>query len=226
MFITNHFKSILAGLGMCLLAFNVSAYPQLKFDGSMTYGTDLSPDAPGGIYVLSVNGTLTGSQDISPAPQLSGSTFSFGGLLDSVSAGSYPSTTLARFTGISGPDLKVIDGDSNLLLQGELAGLAMSGLNDANGGVLMAQFTPTGGSLLNEFAVGAKLVALQFNLTTTFGPKMFDHSFKGGADGNLSAPAAVSVPEPGVLVLFMLGLGMLVMATSKKSGQKFSHHVS
>ncbi|HEB87149.1 MAG TPA: PEP-CTERM sorting domain-containing protein [Gammaproteobacteria bacterium] len=227
----NHFKSILAGLGMCLLAFNVSAYPQLTFDGRMTYNLYSKSG------LLNVEGTLTRSQDISLAPQLQGSIFEFGGQLATTSTNS--GVTRATFTGLNnGPDLRVVNGDSGstVLLEGDLTGLLMRGANGSNMGILSAQFSPTGGSLLNEFVVGAKLFAFQLNLTRNFGPAMFGQGesfgqgefFAGNVDGKLSAPASVSVPEPGVLILLMLGLGLglLVISPRKKFGQKFSHHVS
>lgn len=216
MSITNHFKSALAGIGMLLLAFNVAAYPLLTFDGGMNYNSETK--------LFGVAGTLTGAQDISSAPLLSGSTFQFAGLFDSSSIYTNASITVAKFIGLTGgsaPLLQVIDGNSILLLEGELSGLVMGGANGSSTGALGATFNPTGGSLINEFAVGARLFALQLNLTTNFDITMFNQSFAGNVDGRLSAPASVSVPEPGVLVLFMLGLGVLVISTRKKSGQTF-----
>ncbi len=210
----NRFKSVLAGLGLLLFAVNASAYPLLTFDGGMKYNTETK--------LFSVGAGLTGSQDISPAPELAGSLFEFSGLLDSVTTNSV--VTIARFTGTtsgSDPLLNVMDGDgSTTLLQGELTKLMMGGLNGMNAGVLIAQFNPTGGTLLNKFAVGARLFSLQLNLSTKFGADMFARSFGGKADGRLYAPASVSVPEPGVLILFLLGLGVLVITSRQKSRQK------
>ncbi len=213
---TNRFKSALAALGMLLLAFNVAAYPLLTFDGGMNYNSETK--------LFNVGGTLTASQDISPAPQLLGSSFQFSGLYDPASKYVNSSITMAKFTGLPGssaPLLQIVDGNSILLLEGELSGLVMGGANGTSTGALGALFNPTGGSLINEFAVGAKLFALQLNLTTNFASTMFDQGFSGNVDGRLSAPVAVSVPEPGVLVLFMLGLGVLVISSRKKSGQKY-----
>ncbi len=100
MCITNYFKSVLAGFGMLLLAFNVSAYPQLTFDGAINYSYTVEF---GGQF--DVQGTLTGSQDINSPLQLPGSKFNFSGLLDSVSTN--PGSTLGTFTGTH---LSVIDG--------------------------------------------------------------------------------------------------------------------
>lgn len=223
MSITNHLKSILAGFGMLLLAFNVSAYPQLMFDGSVNY---LAPFQDGGSIglsgAISVEGTLTGSQDISSAPQLVGSVFKFGGLFDSVSTNAFGA--VGSFAGISGPDLTVTDGASTLLLQGELSGLAMGGLYGLSGGTMVAEFTPTGGLLKDKFMHGAKLLSMQLHMTPTFSAGMFGQDFTGKVDGKLSAP--VSVPEPNVLVLLLLGLGVLAITTRKKFGQKFGHHFS
>lgn len=214
----NRFKSALTGFGLLLFAFNASAYPLLTFDGVISYNAESRQFAAGG--------RLTGSQDISPAPQLAGSIFQFSSQLDSVSTNSFG--TVASFTGTtsgSSPLLNVMDGDgSTTLLRGELTGLTMGGLSGSNTGSLLAQFSPTSGTLLNEFAVGAKLFSLQVNLATKFGSSMFLNSFGGKIDGRLYAPASVSVPEPGVLILLMLGLGIIVITARTKSGQKFSYH--
>ncbi|VAX13069.1 hypothetical protein MNBD_GAMMA24-360 [hydrothermal vent metagenome] len=216
MSITNSFKSILVGFGMLLLAFNVSAYPLLTFDGGMVYDSESK--------LFAVGAGLTGSEDIGSAPKFAGSSFQFTGLLDTSSVSTNTYGTIAKFTGStsgSAPLLSVVDGDGFTLLKGELTGLMMRGLDGSTIGVLDAQFNPTSGTLLNEFAVGAKLFALQLNLSTNFASNLFYKGYGGKVDGRLYAPASVSVPEPGVLVLFMLGLGLLVMTTWKKSGQKF-----
>ncbi len=63
MFITNRFKSVLAGFGLLLFAFNASAYPLLGFNGSMSYA------AESGLFDDATS-TLTQTQGISLAPLL------------------------------------------------------------------------------------------------------------------------------------------------------------
>ncbi|VAX11162.1 hypothetical protein MNBD_GAMMA25-1640 [hydrothermal vent metagenome] len=212
----NLIKKSLAILGVALFAGSVSAYPMLSFDGGMFF--DSTSDQFG------IQGGLTGAYETSSAPVLAGSSFQLNALLSS--ATSTADFTVGEFTGIAGiSDISIYGGDSTLLLEGELSGLQMGGANGSDMGILVGMFNATGGSLLGDFATTSDLFALELNLTTVFGLGMFEQSFSGLIDGNLTSQGSVSVPEPGMLVLFVLGLGLMMIATRKKARQQFGNNI-
>jgi len=206
----NLIRKSFAILGMVFIAGTASAYPMLAFDGDMFYDNGM----------FGIQGGLTGAYETSSAPVLAGSTFQLNALLDSnVTTADF---TVGDFIGIDGiSDIAIYGGDSTLLLEGELSALQMGGANGSDLGVLVGTFSATGGSLMGDFATASDLFALELNLTTVFGLGMFEQSFSGLVDGSLTSQSSVAVPEPGVLVLFALGLGLLMVATRQKSKQQF-----
>ena len=202
-------KNIIKGFGLVLamVASSAHAIPTLFFDG------DISFDATSGL--LSVTSVLTATQDIAPAPELLGSSLDFTALFSSVDDSS-SLFTAGIFGTTAGTDLTVIDGDSNTLLTGDFSSLILKGRNGLDSGLVKGTLDATGGSLQDEFGIG-NLVALQFNLTTSFSVEMFANDFAGGIDGRIEGEA-VEVPEPATPAL--LALGMLFIGFVNRAGIK------
>lgn len=203
-------KKLIKGLGLSLaLAANTAfAIPTLQFDGNIGYS-----DSSG---ALQASGLLIGITDLPAASVDLGS----GQLsLDAIFEGYVymgPGATAAAFSGIDGDDLRITD-SSGTLLTGEFSSLYMVGANGANYGVLGGTFTATGGSLASFFGMG-ELIAMEFNLDSTFGRGMFDQSFSGRVNGAVRGADPTPVPEPGVLAL--LGAGLLLIAGVRKAGHR------
>ena len=119
--------------------------------------------------------------------------------------------TVGDFGGLVGDDLRIVGGDSTILLEADLNTLQMRGANGFDFGVMLATFTATGGSLLNSFS-SSELFALQLNLSTTFDNGMFRSDFRGQIDGNLKPSAA---PEPHLMTLLAMGLVLISLVTRR-----------
>lgn len=201
-------KNLIKGLGLALALFASSAaqaIPTLFFDGAINF------DSRTGL--LSVTSVLTGTEDIMPAPNLVGSSLVFATLLTSVDSTS-PLFTVGNFGTSAGTDLTVMDGDSNTLLLGDFSSLQMKGGNGYSSGLVTGTLNSTGGDLQSAFGIG-NLIALQFNLTTTFSSNMFEDSFFGAIDGRIEGQQ-VQVPEPAMPAL--LALGLLVIGFVNRGG--------
>ena len=201
-------KKLIKGLGLSLaLAANTAfAIPTLQFDGNIEYSSE----------ALQISGLLIGITDLPAASvDLGSGQLSLDAIIeDYVYMG--PGATAAAFSGIDGDDLRITD-SSGTLLTGEFSSLYMVGANGANYGVLGGTFTATGGSLASFFGMG-ELIAMEFNLDSTFGRGMFDQSFSGRVNGAVRGADPTPVPEPGVLAL--LGAGLLLIAGVRKAGQR------
>ena len=189
-------------LGALLLVanFQVYAVPTLYFDGDTNY------DAITGL--LTINAVLTGSVDIAPPPGLDGSSMTLSTSFGSVSSAG--GTTTGFFGSAPGaPDLSIIDGNAVTLLEGEIMDLILRGEDGRDSGILAANFSPTAGSLLGDFADPSGIFALELNLTSVFGPGIFDEDFSGQADGRVTPGEAFPpslIPEPDLLVLLAMSL--------------------
>jgi len=205
-------KNIIKGFGLALamVASSAQAIPTLFFDGDINYNVN------GGL--LTVSSVLTGTSDIAPAPTLLGSSLNFSASFIGSTTTFY---TIGNFGTTLGTDLMVMDGDSNTLLTGNFNSLVMKGFNGLDSGLVSATLNADGGSLQNKFGIG-NLVALQFNMTTTFSSEMFDSDFRGNIDGRIEGKT-VDVPEPAVLTL--LALGVLFMGFVNKTGRNRKFNV-
>lgn len=189
-------------LGMLFLVanFQVHAVPTLYFDGDTNY------DAISGL--LTIDAVLTGSVDVAPPPSLDGSSLTLSTSFGSVSSAG--GITTGFFGSAPGaPDLRIADGNSNILLEGEIMDLLLRGADGADLGILAANFTPTAGSLLGDFSDPSGIFALELNLTSVFGAGMFDEDFSGQADGRITPGEAFPpslIPEPDLLVLLAMSL--------------------
>lgn len=187
-------KKIMRQVLVCAVFLGLSstahAVATLSFGGTVDYTSGL----------LSVDGQLTGTQSIIPTPDL---TSSFVGL----------STTFVSETTVSGVTIGTFGGgtilvsdSSGTLLTGDFSSAQMGGLDGSNQGSLTLVFSPTGGSLFSYFSNPSDLFALTLNLTSNFGAGMFGSDFSGVGNGNITSR---TIPEPGVLSLLVVGLGLL-----------------
>jgi hypothetical protein len=188
----------ITGFALALVASSAYAIPTMFFDGAINY--DVSTGK------IQVTSSLVDTIDIVPAPNLTGSSLDFSAILNSVdTSSSY--YTIGTFNGVAGDDLSVIDGDLNSLLTGEFLSLQMRGGNTFTSGLVTGVINATGGTLQTEFGTG-NLIALELNLTTSFGANMFETSFSGNIDGRLEGRTA-SVPEPTIIALLGFGLAFI-----------------
>jgi len=196
------FKQILAGAALTMLASSAQAIPTLFFDGDINYS--------GGI--LSVRSVLTATEDITPIPNLIGSSLDFTVLFASVDTTSAVFTK-GNFGTTAGTDLTVIDGNATGLLAGNFNELQMVGGNGLDSGLITGTFSASSGTLHSGFDVG-NLFAFGFNLSTVFSADMFRNDFTGAIDGRIEGQA-ITVTEPTPLAL--LALGLLLVGFIKQS---------
>ncbi|MDH5570445.1 MAG: PEP-CTERM sorting domain-containing protein [Gammaproteobacteria bacterium] len=186
---------------------NTLAYPVLTFNGGMNYSADTG--------YLTISGALDAALDVTPFPDLATTTFELTTQFTGISAFSNSSMTVADFTGIGDTSLIISDAVSGILLQGDLSYIEMRGTNGSNRGFLFADFVPATGLLLDQFSPLSGLVAFQLNLTNAFSTSMFETSFSGNVNGDVSNPDYVSVPEPSIFALLAIGL-VATFITRKK----------
>jgi hypothetical protein len=198
-------KNIIKGFGLALALITTSAHaiPTLFFDGDISY------DQTTGL--LSVSSVLTSTFDIAPSPTILGSSLDFTTLLSAVDS-SNSNYTVGLFGTTAGTDLSVVDGDSNSLLTGNFSELTMKGGNGLDFGLVTGTLDADGGTLQDMFDIG-NLIALEFNLSTSFSTTMFDYSFDGLIDGRIEG---ASVPEPTMPAL--LALGILLIGFVNRAG--------
>lgn len=208
MLIASHIKKIIVAFGMVFFAAGASAYPMLNFDGTLNYNYD----SGAGIGEIEITGALTGSTDISTPV---GSSFFMRGMFTGLGASTSSFLTVGEFSGVAGNDLEIMDGSSSILA-GELTGLELLGANGLDWGVLSAEFTPTAGLLQNSFSSPSDFFALTLNLSTIFNGEMYSNNFSGAVDGILHS-RAVTVPEPGMLALYLIAL-LLLAGFYRRSG--------
>jgi hypothetical protein len=193
------------GFIIALATTSAQAVPTLYFNGTIGYDAASTR--------LSVVSDLTGTADIFPAPPLQG-TLSFDADLIGTYFGS--GFNIGSFTTISGQDdIIVLDANSTVLLTGNFSSLTMSGSDNSDSGTIFGNLTSTGGLLAAEFDIG-NVLALQFNLNTTFNSEMFKSNFAGLIDGNIQGQNVVNVPEPSLLALLSMGV-LLIAFAGKKS---------
>ncbi len=189
----SRFSRMIAGVVLLGLASAVHAIPTLTFGGNLSYSASAG--------LLTLNGQLLSSQSLFPAIDFASSTialsttFSSSSSTNGVTSGSFVAGTLS------------ISDSSGGLLSGAFSLAQLAGLNGSNQGALSLFFTPSGGSLSSYFSNPSDLFALTLNLSTPFGANMYSSDFNGIGNGNITSRAAV--PEPGVISLLVVGLGLL-----------------
>lgn len=169
------------------------AVATLSFGGTIDYTSSSG--------LLTVDGALTGTQSIIPAPDLASSYVQLSTTyLNTINSNG---VTVGSFGGGT-----ITVGDiSGALLIGSFSAAQMGGLDGGNQGSLTLTFSPTGGSLMTYFSNPSDLFALTLNLSSNFGATMFGSDFSGVGNGNITSRTAV--PEPGVLSLLIVGVGLL-----------------
>ena len=199
-----------------LLGFSasVSAYPLLTFNALYDGQSGLSFDPVSGQMVIL--GTLTSSTDVTP-PTLANSVVELTADLLGVSDTTYAGYTVADFDNAW---LSILDGDGvTSLLEGDVAGLMMYGTTGGTSASMTGDFTNFSGSLMNEFQDPADLFALELNLSGVLNEALFSidtGGFTADVYGNLSSDFVTKVPEPGMLLLFGLGLAALGFSSSAR----------
>ena len=97
------------------------------------------------------------------------------------------------------------------VLTGTLSGLQVGGLDGNNYGELTGYLHPTGGLAYDYFSDPSDVIALNFNLSTSFSGTMFDSSFTGQINGQVESTTAPTPLPPSVWLLgsglALLGLG-------------------
>ena len=206
-------RSLLLATALLLcMARPAQAVSSLFLDGDM--GFSVATDR------IQIDGVLTATAGLVPAPVVAGSQFRLAASF--LDVGSHDGITTATFgTAPEAPDVVVIGGDNTLLLAGELQSLSAVGVNGVDNAVLTGQLAPTGGSLMAMFANPAGLMELQLDLSAPFRAGIFNRDFAGHVNGRLEslesitepAPqAAPSIPEPatwGLMTMGLLGLWAL-----------------
>ena len=94
------------------------------------------------------------------------------------------------------------------VLTGTLSGLQVGGLDGNNFGELTGYLHPTGGLAYAYFSNPSDVIALNFDLSTTFGGSMFGSSFAGQINGQVESTTA-PVPLPASVALLGPALGLL-----------------
>ncbi|MCG8668507.1 MAG: hypothetical protein MI867_03770 [Pseudomonadales bacterium] len=174
-----------------------SAAPTLNFDGSFSFVSSTGK--------LTIDAVITGSEDLSTPITTSGSTFSLVSLFEGVGVNGPMIESQFGGSGASNDFAFTNGGDLMTLLSGDVGALTMAGFAGSNFGFLSGNLEATAGELLSDFYTEASLFALELNLTSDFSIEMFTTDFSGRVDGNLrGVPGEVPIPEPGVLVLFVL----------------------
>ena len=94
------------------------------------------------------------------------------------------------------------------VLTGTLSGLQIGGLDGNNFGELTGYLHPTGGLAYSYFSDPSDVIALDFNLSTTFSGAMFNSNFTGQINGQVESTTAPAVPLPSTLGLLASGLAL------------------
>ena len=196
----NSLRAMVAILALTFATTAGAVVPSIDFDGPVSY----TPSSG----LLQVNANVTALNGI-PALQIPGTL-----VLDAYFAG-YLATTpmvLGNFTGMAGDELLVTDA-SGLLLSADLDSLVVGGTVGDDNGFMTGFFSATGGSRAGEFGV-SKLFTLVLNFadSVVFTTDMFSNrDWTAQVDGDLT-----SVPEPGILALLSLGLGLISLRVRRK----------
>jgi hypothetical protein len=97
------------------------------------------------------------------------------------------------------------------VLTGTLSNITLSGPDGLNMGFLTAYLHPNGGAAFAYFSDPSSVLALNFDLTATFGADMFGTDFSGQINGQVQS--MTSVPLPASFVLLALGAALMFALT-------------
>ena len=101
----------------------------------------------------------------------------------------------------------------------------MSGQDGSDAGTITGALMSTGGPLATQFGT-CQLIALQFNLSSSFSDMMFKNNFNASIDGfikgeniakNIAENENIAVPEPAILALLCLGIFILAFVNKNSS---------
>jgi hypothetical protein len=226
------FRFAVAALSVCLL---VSASAICRADTIIKLNLGgVGPDVgmnPGGQFATSNDGDAATTGDQNTAIEFTGfldpsmpdinssvASFSLSGLLATGPAQQIGSLAIQNFTG---GQWSLYDPSNNLLLSGNLSTSVLSGVigSPATAAIFTtATFSPSGGSLAPEIALGT--MGLSISMTNVNGGLGLAISgnvlqpFQADASVLISADPKINAPEPSTLAL--LGVGGLVALASKR----------
>lgn len=200
-------KTLLKGIGLvlALIAGSAQAIPTLYFNGTISFNFSTN--------ILGVNSDLTATDDISPIPNWSGGKLTLSATYLNTTT-PFPYLTVNHF---GNGNMTVTDGSANTLLQGNFSELLVNNIIGQDGGVLKGTFNAISGSLASEFKPG-NLFSLGFNMN----PSNDQNVVSGNINGHMSGQD-VSVPEPGILALLVLGV-VLIGFAGKQMGRSKQFH--
>jgi len=176
-----------------------SATGQLSVDSSATIFASAGLPSPLSVIASGPGANVTGSQvDLVVA-------------LDPTSVVDNGAQTIANFLAITGQPVQLFLGNgtggtaTSPVLTGALSSVQLTGVDGLNAGILTAYLHPNGGSAFSFFSDPSDVIALNFDLTTTFAGSMYASSFTGQINGQIES--TVPLPASG----WLLGPGLAAL---------------
>lgn len=214
----------LAAGSLLALPAGAASLPDYFFNGPVSYdagsGTLSIATGAGGAEIFSSTG-LPSPYAVIPTTQpnsnIPGSEVVLSMNLVSGSVNDNGTFTTAAFSTASGYQAALYLGNGSggtattPVLTGTLSGLQVGGLDGNNYGELTGYLHPTGGLAYAYFSDPSDVIALNFNLSTSFSGTMFASSFSGQINGQIESTTA---PAPLPPSLWLLGSGLALLGWS------------